>query len=241
VIGFAGKRGRVWVWVASWVIPLIMSGAYVILMATSETDTAGKIWEGFGLVLVLFLWWLFRRLTADAALTRAVVVGDAERLLELATDLRGAWGPVYRALAHELRGDFAGALRELEGSRAVGTARRLAVTVKVTALVETRRASEARAAYDAELAGGARTGNVMTDLRVRLVEARLRCAEGDLDGAEPIVAQLIDDVRAGEGIRAAAHACAAAIAEARGDANIAARHRARVRDLGGLADDRPAA
>jgi hypothetical protein len=194
--GFAGKRGIVWVLLASWLIPLMMSGAYVVLMATSETDVAGKIWEGFGLAFVLLLWFLFRALTARAALSRAVAVGDAERVLELVADRRGAWASVYRAIAHEMRADWTAALRELGSVEPSGSLRVLAMTARVTALVELGRAADARRAFDDPALPAAR--HYSLDLLVRLAEARLRLAEGDREGARALFAKVADDVRTGD-------------------------------------------
>lgn len=227
--GFAGKRGAIWVFLGSWLIPLIMCGAYAILMKTSETGLAGKLWEGLGLGFVLFLWFLFRYLTSRAALTRAVAVGDADRVLEVAAGMRGARRAVYRALAHEMRGDFAGALRELDAAPATGGEPVLIGTVRIAALVETGRASDARAVYDAVLA--ARVLDRDSAPLARLAEGRVLWAERDLAGAEQILSRLVDDVRAGEGIRATAHVYLARIADARGDAPAATRHRAKATQL----------
>jgi hypothetical protein len=190
--GFAGKRGTVWVLLAAWLIPLIMTGAYIILMETSETDTAGKIWEGGGLLAVLFLWFLFRSLTARAALARAVAVGDADRVLEIAARIRGARGATYRALAYDIRGDWSAALREAAHAPGV-----LGGTVRVTALVELGRTAEARRAFDAEPLLK-RPAHYSQDLLIRLAEARLRAAEGDREGAKALFEKIAADVRTGE-------------------------------------------
>ena len=242
--GFGGKRGLIWVIAAYYVVPLMMSLAYVFLMLTSETDTGGKLWESGGLAAVLFLYWLFLRLTRTAAMSRAVLVGDSERVLELTDlELRRRRSPqasarfhVYRALAREIRGEWDQALAELDRVKLDGTWRLLGATVRVAALAETGRAGEARQVFDAELAAGARARDAATQTQVRLAEARLRWAEGDLAGAEPLLARIIDDVRAGAGIRAVAHEYAARIAESRGDASGAATHRAQAAKI---APERP--
>lgn len=219
--GFGGKRGLIWVIAGSYVVPLMMSIAYVFLMLTSETDLAGKAWESGGLAAVLFLYWLILRLARNAAMSRAVAVGDAERVLELADAAvrRGGGGHprfhVYRALAHEIRGEWGQALAELDRVKLDGGWRLLAATVRVGALAETGRAGDARKVFDAELAASARSRDVSTQIRVRLAEARLRRAEGDLAGAEALFARIVDDVRAGAGVRAAARECGARIADAR--------------------------
>jgi hypothetical protein len=194
--GFAGKRGTIWVLLASWLIPLMMTGAYVVLMATSETDVAGKIWEGVGLGFVLFLWFLFRSLTARAALSRAVAVGDAARVLELVADQRGARASVYRAIAHEIRADWAAALRELGSLQPAGSLRVLAMTIRVTAFVELGHIADARRAFEDPALPAAR--HYSLDLLALLSEARLRLAEGDREGARALFTRVADDVRTGE-------------------------------------------
>jgi hypothetical protein len=202
--GFAGKRGTVWVLLASWLIPLLMSGAYVVLMITSETDLAGKIWEGVGLGFVLFLWFLFRALIARAALSRAVAAGDAERVLELAADLHGARGRLYRALAYEIREDWPAVLRELASLQPSGSQRVVATTMRVTALVELGRIADARRAFDDPALRTVRHYSI--DLLVRLAAARLRFAEGDREAARALFAKIADDVRTGDRQRAIAKA-----------------------------------
>ncbi|HTR52642.1 MAG TPA: hypothetical protein VMJ10_18130 [Kofleriaceae bacterium] len=230
-IGFAGKRGIGWVLVAGWLIPAIMCGAYLILMSTSDTDTSGKIWEGIGLAFVLCLWFLFRTLTRHAAMARAVAVGDATRVLELADRQSAKMRSLYRALAFQIRGAWPQALEELDRRDPPASKRVLAATVRVAALVETGRAADARAVFDRDLARRSPTADIATASLVRLAEARVRWAEGDLGGADKLLARLVDDVRAGENVRAIAHGYAARIADSRGDAAAAAKHRARAAEL----------
>lgn len=240
--GFAGKRGFGWVLLASWLIPAIMTAAYIFLMYTSETDNTGKAWESVGLGFVFVLWFLFRVLTEHAAISRAVVVGDAARVLELADHQLRRWHRagvrarlhVCRALAFEIRGEWASALAALdrpEVANAAATWRHIAATVRVAALVETGRVADARAAYDAILTDRLAMFDSTLAPLARLAEGRLRWAEGDLDGAAAVLAKLVDDVRAGAGTRGAAHHYAALVAEARGDAAAAARHHARAAEL----------
>ena len=238
--GFAGKRGLGWVLLASWLIPVLMTLAYIILMATSETDNTGKAWESVGLGFVFVLWYLFRLLTSTAAITRAVVVADADRVLELADrELGKRWRAAtrapfhgYRAIAFELRGDWSSALAALDHpdmAKAPARTRVLAATVRVGALAETGNAADAHAAYDAALTG--RVPDPQLVPLVRLAEARMRWADGKLDEAEPLLARLVDDVRAGVGTRGVAHYYLARIADARGDAAAARRHRQRAKEL----------
>ncbi len=213
-IGFGGKRGLVWVLLASWLIPLIMCAAYAILIMTSEVDATGAAWEAIALGFVLVLWFLFRVLTEHAAMARAVDIGDADRVLELAdfqiarrrSEARRAPFRVYRALALEIRGDYAAALAELELARPRGNWKALAATVRVTSLAETGRVADARALFDRELGKRVVTRVQQIDILARLAEAHLRAAEGDRAGAEQLLARLVEDVRAGSGIRERARA-----------------------------------
>ena len=138
----------------SWGVPVAMTGVYATLAWSADTSTTGKAWIAIGLALVLVVWWLFRFLTENAALARAVSVGDANRVLELTErqlHLRKrarARAPylVYRGLAFELRGDWTQALAAIDEARleAVRASQRpmwqlLAASVRIAALVETGR------------------------------------------------------------------------------------------------------
>jgi hypothetical protein len=211
--GFAGRRGWVAVALAGWLIPGIMTAAYIVLMFTSEVDASGAAWESIGLAFVLLLWWLFRLLTEHAAMARAVAIGDSERVAELADyqlgKRRSARGRarylVYRALADELDGDWQAVLARLAQAEPQGPWRWVAASVRVSALVELGRVAEARVTFDAELSRGA---GIVRDAQLailgRLAEARLRRAEGDRAGATELLSSLVRDVRAGSGTRARA-------------------------------------
>jgi hypothetical protein len=212
--GFAGKRGLFWVVAAGWVVPGMMTTAYIVLMLTSETDATGRAWESVGLAFVFVLWWVFRILTETAAMARAVAVADPARVLELAdfqlarrrrAKSRAPFH-VYRALGLELRNDWEGALSELEHVTPTGAFRALAATVRTSAFAETGRAAKAREVFDAELAGKPVTRALDADILARLAEARLLIAEGDRAGAEALLAKLANDIRAGSGIRDRAQA-----------------------------------
>src|SRR5262249_34192285 len=64
-----------------------------------------------------------------------------------------------------------------------------------------------------------------------LVDGAIAVRDGRLDAAGPLLARVIDDIRAGSALRAVAHLHAARIADARGDAPDAARHRAAAAQL----------
>lgn len=233
--GFAGKRGLGWVLIASWLIPGLMTLAYLILMATSDTDNTGKAWESIGLGFVLVLWWLFRLLTGHAAMSRAIAVGDAERVLELADrQLRGRRRAsvrsrvhVDRAIAFEIRGDWTAALAALDQAdltKVPPRSRLLASTVRVAALVETGKPADARAAFESGLKSPQRDPALIP--LVKLAEARVLWSEGQRDAAIAMFTKLIDDVRAGTSTRGAAELYLSRMAAARGDAVAAQRHRA---------------
>ena len=211
--GFAGRRGWLPVALASWLVPAILCAAYIVLMLTSDVDATGAAWESVGLAFVLILWWLFRMLTESAAMARAVAIGDADRVAELAdhqldrrrTARSRAPYLVYRALAHELVGEFPDALARLDEAKPVGPWRRIATSVRVSALVELGRVEEARRAFDAD-----ERREVVRDAQLaivgRLAEAILVRAEGDRSQATELLSAVVRDVRAGSGTRARAQA-----------------------------------
>lgn len=253
--GFAGKRGLWWSALARWLVPAMMTVAYIFMALTAETDSTGQAWMAVGLAFVLVLWWIFRLLTSGAALARAVAVGDAERILAIVDrELRGrrrrARLLAARAFAHEVRGGWSDALattepaaaaieRELHGRARVTLAAKVAA-VRVAALAETGRVGEARAVYQAELAplgagrGGAakaataayRLRGIELDGVALLAAGRIAWAERDEAAATAHLQRVIDDIRAGSFQRASAHHYAALLAESRGDAAAAARHHA---------------
>jgi len=243
--GFLGKRGVGWALLASWLVPGMMILAYIVLMITSETDNTGKAWMAIGLAFVLVLWWLFRLLSEHAAMARAVAVGDADRVLELAGNQlarrRGdaARAPflVYRALAHEIRGDWERALAEADAARPGGAAGRswelLAATVRIAALVETGKVEQARELLDREVEPRAKELDPRTNasalVLATLARGRVLCAEGSGDAALAQLERVIDDVRAGSSARAVAHAYAARCSR---DPAAAQRHRKQAAQLG---------
>lgn len=107
---------RIWSILSRWAVPVMMSLAYVLLAATSDTNTTGKLLMATGLALVFVGWFVFRALTESAGLSRALSVGDVPRLRAIARR-RGARTPaarsrriLARAVADLLRGEFAGAV-----------------------------------------------------------------------------------------------------------------------------------
>jgi hypothetical protein len=200
---FAGKRGRGWAWLATWVVPLMMAGAYCVLIATSDVQTSGALWESGGFVLVLGFWFAFRILTRRAALARAISVGDHGRILELATS------PADRAIAYELRGDWPAVLRTLDGAQPRTPSEHvITAALRIHALVATGEIARAREVLDRDIEP--RTKHLDPRLhapalaRAQLARGRVLAAEGRAAEADAVLQRLIDDVRSGETVRAAA-------------------------------------
>lgn len=217
---------RAWRALSRWAVPVMMTLAYVLLAETSDTDLVGKAWMGVGLGLVMVAWFVFRALTETAALARALAVGDTVRLFALADrHLPRTHKPadrarflVGRALGHQLRGQPAEALAVLAEARPGPDLAPLARAVRIGSLIELGRPVD-----DVRLDVSAASGNPAIGW---LGDAELAWSAGALDAAAAQFARVIDDVRAGSATRAIAHVYAARIAEAKGDAAVAARHRA---------------
>ena len=204
---FAGKRGRGWAWIVGWVIPLMMGGAYCVLIATSDVGTSGALWESGGFGLVLVFWFAFRILTRRGALHRAMAVGDHERVLELAKQ------PVDRAVAFELRRDWPAVLATLDGASPRNPAEHvIGAALRIHALAETGEVARAREVLDRDIQPrvavlDARLHAVAL-ARAQLARGRVLAAEGKRDEAAALLRRVIDDVRTGPTTRAAAQALA---------------------------------
>jgi hypothetical protein len=222
---------RGWGAVSRWAVPVMMTLAYALLVATSETDTTGKAWMAAGLALVLTVWFAFRALAGAAALSRALRVGDTAALGELADRARArprraaarARPRVARGFAHLLRGEHAAALAALDEARPGPELRPLVAAARIVACVELGRAI---AAGDPAIASGPRTPWLGW-----LAGGAIAWRDGRLDDAAPLLARVIGDIRAGSAQRAIAHLYAARIADARADPAEAARHRTAAADL----------
>ncbi len=241
-VGFIGNRGVLWTLIASWFIPLTLTMAYVVLALTSETDLNGWAWMGGALMLAFVLWFMFRSLTQSAALARAIAVGDADRVMEIADDVvarrRGAVRSryrLYRGVAFELRGDWPSVLRAVSEAELAPTvaasSKVLAAALRIGALVETGEVASARTVLDTMLEPAARDLDPRMDayaqILARLSRGRVLCAEGSPD-AIGVLQTVIDDVRTGAASRAIAHHYAARIAT---DPAVAGRHRQRAAAL----------
>ena len=229
-VGFVGRRGFLWWWIASWFVPAMMTCAYVIFALTSGADPSGWAWMSIGLAFVLVLWWMFRMLTRSAAMTRAIDVGDTERIREIDPS------PLYAGIADELDGKWADALRDVERVTShKPRVRVLAATVRIGALVETGEVAKARTVLDDELAPALARLDPRMDAQAHLLgtlaRGRVLAAERANGEARKILQKVIDDIRTGATARAIAHHYAARAAAADGDHAAADRHRAQAKQL----------
>jgi hypothetical protein len=213
--GFLGRRGWVWTFIASYFVPVIMTGAYVVLAATADTTPENWGWMGIGLLFVMCLWYMFRELTQTAALSRALAVGDSDAILEIATHALAqklvvgrAQLVLYQAAAYELRGQWADVLAKVDEAklddRSKKRLRVLAAGLKITALVESGDRAGARGVLDRELAPIEATLNDRLDaqlvIKSKLARGLVLLAEGNADGHR-VLQQVIDDVRTGAATR----------------------------------------
>jgi hypothetical protein len=219
---------RGWGTLSRWVVPVMMTVAYALLAATADTSLGVKAWMAGGLGLVLIAWLVFRALIEAAALSRALDVGDTARLFELADrhlahrrrPADRARFQVGRGLAHLVRGEHAEALAALDDARPGPELQPLAGALAIAARIELGRPD----------GDGDRDGLAVRAPRAPwlawLADGLIAWRAGELDAAAPLLARVIDDIRAGSALRAIAQVYAARIAQARGDPATAARHRA---------------
>jgi tetratricopeptide (TPR) repeat protein len=223
--GFLGHNGQLWQFIASWFVPVIMTIAYIVLALTSETDATGWAWMSIGLAFVLVMWWLFRTLTKSAALTRAIAIGDVGRI----TQIDGR--PIYRAIAHEMHGQWSEALATLATVTPVKPRDRVQLTtVRIGALVETGEVAKARellATLEPELARLDPRLQSESHIAARLATGKVLAAERKNREALEVLQKVIDDIRAGQQVRALAHHYAARAAAADGQHAVADKHRER--------------
>jgi hypothetical protein len=205
-------------------VPVLVIGAWVFLAFSAETDATGYSWMAVGFSLVAVLWALFRLAIRRAGLARALSTGDPASVFKIARGRRRD-AAVYRALAHEMKGDWNAVLTETPPPDP--PSKLLVAYARAGALVELGDPVKARA----ELASAPRAEQIRRPLHspapilASLAEGRVRWAEGDLDAATPLLERAADDVRTGPYSRAEALLYLARIADAHGDAAIAKRHR----------------
>lgn len=230
-----------------WGMLIVMLIAYLALASISDASNTAKAWIAIGFAFVVVIWFVFRFVTEQAALSRAVAVGDAPRVLELVgKQLRRRKVPaarvpylVYQAQAHELRGDFAAALASLEEARLDTVSRMawptwqvLASSVRIGVLVETGQVADARRVLETELgpAGAKLDPRLHPSARLHVTSSigRVLAAEGKSAEARPLFQAVLDDIRAPSILRAVAHHALARLADAPAEV---AQHRAELEKL----------
>lgn len=210
-----------------------MTVAYLVLGLTSQTDATGWAWMSIGLGFVLCLWWMFRALAQSAAMSRAIALGDADRVTELA----GA-SPLYRAVAHVQRAEWLLALTEVaKASPKKPQDQVLAASVEIGALVETGEIAKARTVIDRDLSATGPLGRLhprldaASHIAAQLARGSVLTAERSHAEALALLQQVIDDVRTAPVSRALAHHYAARAAASAGEFAAADHHRARAAAL----------
>lgn len=222
---------RIWRVLSRVAVPVMMAMAYTLLVATSDVEAKGAFWMGFGFVLVMIAWVVFRKLTDAAALTRALSVGDVAKLEELGKRPQPKYR-VARALAALLRGDLEAAKRESDDVQLPRELAVLAAVIWLAAALElpTVRGDKVDIATGH---GGFAIGNLaagMLAARGSLMPAEPDRATARVE-ADKHLTRVIDDVRAGAVLRAIAHRYLALMAEYAHDAASAATHRRAVESL----------
>lgn len=216
---------KAWAILQVWGVPVAMTGAYLVLMWSADTDNTGKAWMAIGLGFVWVIWFVFRMLTQNAALSRAISIGDAAGILAVsARYLKNHHRPAQRApylvaqgFAFELRKDWAKSLAALDEAkldalpakpRAIWQLR--ASTTRIAALIGAGQFAEARAVLERELAPDAKHA-VHSDayLAANLAAGRVLIAEGKRAEAAERLAKVRDDIRATSAMRAQVEAALA--------------------------------
>lgn len=202
----------------SWPVPAAMTVLFIVLVWSSEASLAGALAAMVGLAMVLVMWALFRELSFHAEITRALSIGDvalAHRLIEVQlarrSERRRAPFLVYRAMAHELEGNWPRCAEDAEQARTGELARggraswRLsAACLRAAASSELGRLEEARALFDEDVRPRAAALGPGGSLLAQLTEGRLLLAAGELDAAIAKLAPLTRHVRLGPAQRACA-------------------------------------
>ena len=230
------------------IMPLFLVAVYAAFVLTSNAQGAALVLSLSFLVLVLLLWFGFRRLKLHAQASRLAGVGEPDELLaHVARELprcmtEGGRRPLYihAAIAHNLRGDFAAARASLDRSAYLEPSRSrrgrgwqgLAAATDVVTRTEQGDLAGARRSYErwvAPIAALAPYGGMALVARECL--ARLKLAEGDPAGARELIAPLVKNIRLSDATRAQVHALLASAARAQGEEAEAADHAAKARAL----------
>ena len=229
-------------------VPIGLTIIYVMFIITADAQGASLIVAIGFFLFVMFLWFTFRRLKLHASASRLAGVGDPDALLALVAResprmlTEGARRPlhVHAAIAHNLRGDFAAARRELDISGLLAPRQgrlsrgwiALAAATDVTTRSEQGDLAGARASYErgvVPFVALAPFGGM--ELVARECEARLRLLEGDAAGARERLAPLTKNIRLGDATRAQVHALLARAAAMVGETAAVAEHAAKARAL----------
>jgi len=209
---------RAWSALSRWAVPVMMALAYALLVATSDANASGEAWMAGGFALVMTAWFVFRRLTASAALSRALRVGDTATLLaiadrELARRHRpAARAPflVARAFAQLLRGEHTAALATLgEAAAASGS---------MAALIDTLARIELGRDDATWLAGSGGWNDPRAPWIGWLCRGAIACYEGNVDVSTEHLIRVVNDIRAGSAFRAIAQLYLARVTAEAGDA-----------------------
>lgn len=215
-----------------WPVPVFLALVFAALMSTSDSPPVGLLAAAFGFGLVMILWAMFREFSMHAEVSRALSIGDgkgAARLAEaqLARRRGTRRGPflIYRAMAHELCGEWAAiepTLAEAKPETLRGTGGgaswlQVANCLRVAAWAERGELAKARALFDDDVAPRLAERGTTASIFATLTEGRLRFAEGDLAGAKERLLPLTRNIRLGPSQRAIAFHYLARCAAAQGE------------------------
>jgi len=219
-------------------VPVVMGLAYGLLTLEGRPAELPEILIFIAFASVVGIWTLVRALRTHAIASRLAAVGDADELVAFAEAELGrrltarSKAPfyIYLGLGHYLRGEWDEATAALDRCRLARVRpawRLLAASTRLGVLVERGDGPGARAVYDRDVApAAARMAGPGARLLAVEAEARVKLVEGDHAAAAPMFARMSGDVRLGPATRATAHLHAARCAEAAGDVEAAAHHRA---------------
>jgi hypothetical protein len=216
------RGGKLWariVWLASWLLPpTLMAGAYTILVLTSDMAIMGKAFTAIGFAFVLVLWLVFRIAAESAGLSRAISIGDSDRVLAIANkqlrhrrgDAQRAPYLIYAAVAHNQKLDHASALAAALAAKPARDGQvLLALSVQMLSLLGLDRTTEARplaAELDKLAQRVDRRLDPMPHHYAHLARARLLAADGNTAAADAELSRVTDDIRAGAALRERAKA-----------------------------------
>ena len=204
---------------ATWGVPIMMGGVYLVLAITSNASTTAKAWMAIGFAFVVVIWTLVRFFMKQAGLTRALSVGDTARVLELtARDARSTNAAIRtralinQAVAHDHAGDPAATLAALANVEitSLSPAQRsvyatLAGSARIGATLASGATAEARRLLDTVIVPASAAldprMHPTAHLHVALSIGRIVAAEGNTADARLTLQSVIDDIRATPALR----------------------------------------